>query len=76
MQIMIKKIAGLSLSLIMTIGLFAGCAKTPESDVKEPTANEEITPQSLCVSYFIPTPYILQNLKLLLIYQTFVLLFI
>lgn len=43
---MIKKIAALSLSLIMTIGLFAGCSKTPESDVKEPTANEEISQET------------------------------
>lgn len=44
---MIKKIAALSLSLVMTIGLFAGCAKTPESDVKEPTANEEISKETV-----------------------------
>lgn len=43
---MIKKIAALSLSLIMIIGLFAGCAKTPESDVKEPSANEEISKET------------------------------
>ena len=44
---MIKKIAALSLSLIMTIGLFAGCAKTPESDVKEPSVNEEISKETV-----------------------------